>query len=840
MRLSFFIFFQIIVSLFLEAQIFNPVSWETEVKPFKKGAYELLIHAKIEKGWHLYAQELPADDGPIATEFNFTEKSDYSLKGVVEEPKPITKYDPNFDMDLNFFEEEVTFRQIIVSNSKKPFQVEAEVFFMVCDDEKCLPPEYVDLTFEIPPADAEDNNRLATDQVEEEETFEAKTEVNSDRQAELKAAETMEKEEELEAIPEDDFQEPIHWSFKSVAKEGGEYEIQISAQLEKGWHLYAQELPSDEGPVATSFSFQKEGIQLLGKVKEQGNRVTDYDPNFDMDLNYFVDQVTFVQHLKTKQQFVRGELEFMVCNEMMCLPPELIEFEIDLNKGIGYNVLEKEEVSDESKLAEVIPTLPKVDLEDPLGDCGERSEVRNLWLVFIFGFLGGLLALLTPCVFPMIPLTVSFFTKGDGGGKGVGKAALYGFFIFLIYAILSVPFHFNTDPEVLNEIATSVWLNVIFFIIFVVFAISFFGYFEITLPSSITNKADSASQVGGVLGIFFMALTLALVSFSCTGPILGTVLGSALKNGPWPISVAMSGFGIALGLPFAVFAAFPGMMNKLPQSGGWLNSVKVVLGFIELALAVKFLSNADLVEQWGLLKRETFFLIWTLIGIALFAYLMGWIKFPHDSPLKKRSPFRLSFATLVLAFTIYIAPGVLKNPPWDHNALSGFPPPTFYGWYEKDTFHAEFKDFDVAMAEAQKTGKPLLIDFTGWACVNCRKMEESVWTVPSIKKRLAEDFILVSLYVDDKVLLPEEQQGVFEFMRGGELQKKKIKTIGNKWATFQTQVFNNNSQPFYVMLSPEGEMLGNPQGYTPSVKEYAAFLDCGLKAFNAQKTYSVQ
>ena len=549
-----------------------------------------------------------------------------------------------------------------------------------------------------------------------------------------------------------------------------------------------------------------------------------------MELSYFEDEAEFVQEISTTDQKVRVEFEYMACNDRMCTAPLLSEIEFDLNTGKGIDVLELDEEY-EALESTVIPSLPNVDLEDPLGSCGENTDTSNLWMVFLFGFLGGLIALLTPCVFPMIPLTVSFFTKSDGGGSGVGKAALYGFFIFMIYAILSVPFHFNTDPEVLNEVATSVWLNIIFFVVFVVFAISFFGYFEITLPSSLTNKADSASQVGGILGIFFMALTLALVAFSCTGPILGTVLGNALKDGPWPISAAMSGFGIALGLPFALFAAFPSVMNKLPRSGGWLNSVKVVLGFIELALAVKFLSNADLVEQWGFLKRETFFLIWTLIGIGLVLYLLGLIKFPHDSPVRSFSPFRIGFTALILAFTIYIAPGVLKNPPWNHNMLSGFPPPTFYGWYEKETFHAEFTDFDEALAEAQSIGKPLLIDFTGWACVNCRKMEESVWTVESIKERLEKDFVLVSLYVDDKVKLPEDQQGIFEYQVGYEVKKKKIKTIGNKWATFQTQVFNNNSQPYYVMLSPDGYLLGNPVGYTPDVDEYADFLDCGLKAY---------
>lgn len=814
-------------SFILQAQIFDPVNWTTEVIKLENGNFQLLIHAKIDKGWHLYSQELPADDGPIATEFSFKEDDKFKLKGKVKEPKAITDYDPNFDMDLNYFEDEVTFKQTIQSDSELAYEIKAEVYFMVCDEEKCLPPEYIDLEFSIP----------ASSRTEELE--QTSTESNGDEGGGLKSSKETGMNSANDHSSSDQIQEPVKWKFSSKKVGEGQYKLYLSTTIDEGWHLYSQELQSDDGPIATAFYFEEDKHEFIGKVLEDGEMITDYDPNFEMDLNYYADQVSFIQEVITKETILKGELEFMVCNEVMCLPPEIIEFEFDLNTGIGINTLDKEEVVTEgANISSIVPQLPNVDIENPLGDCGEQKDISNLWMVFIFGFFGGLIALLTPCVFPMIPLTVSFFTKGDGGSKGIGKAALYGFFIFLIYAVLSIPFHFNTDPEVLNEVATSVWLNIIFFIVFVVFAISFFGYFEITLPSSFTNKADSASQVGGILGIFFMALTLALVSFSCTGPILGTVLGNALKNGPWPISAAMSGFGVALGLPFAFFAAFPGMMNKLPQSGGWLNSVKVVLGFIELALAVKFLSNADLVEQWGLIKRETFFLIWIIIGLGLTAYLFGWIKFPHDSPLKKLSVFRIGFATLILAFTIYIAPGVLKNPPWNHNMLSGFPPPTFYGWYEKETFHAEFDDFDEALAESKRVNKPILIDFTGWACVNCRKMEESVWTVESIKKKLSEDFVLVSLYVDDKVLLPEEQQGIFEYKSGDQLKKKKIKTIGNKWATFQTQVFNNNSQPYYVMLNPDGYLLGNPQGYTPDVDEYADFLDCGLTTFRQNKQLS--
>ncbi len=800
------------------AQIFNPVNWGTEVKQLENGTFELQITASIEEGWHLYSQTLPSDDGPIATEFTIKESADYETVGTVSEPKAKTEYDPNFDMELSYFEKDVIFKQIVKSKVANAYKMTAEVYFMVCDDEKCLPPEYVDLEFNIPAssgveASAEDSETTGEvlDNKEPEHVKGGGDDVS------------------------DDYLKATKWEYFSTKNGEGSYDFHFKGSIGEGWHLYSQKQKSEEEQVMSTKFFLNKAMDPDTETKESGELISKFDPTADLDLNYYENEVEFVRTVEgLTGDMYAIEYEFIVCNSSMCLPPELIEVEFDLNTGKGINVLDKAEVEADLDVSTIIPFLPNVDLDNPKGACVESKEdtqdVSNVWVVFFMGFIGGLIALLTPCVFPMIPLTVSFFTKGDGGGKGLGKAVLYGFFIFLIYAILSIPFHFNADPAVLSEIATSVVLNIIFFIVFVVFAISFFGYFEITLPASLTNKADSASQVGGTLGIFFMALTLALVSFSCTGPILGTVLGSALKNGPWPITAAMSGFGIALGLPFAVFAAFPSMMNKLPKSGGWLNAVKVVLGFIELALALKFFSNADLVEQWELVHRETFFLIWTIIFAGLTLYLFGLIKFPHDSPIAKLSPFRKAFGIVVLIFTVYIAPGVMKTPPWNHNLLSGFPPPTFYSWYEKETFHAEFDDFEEAMAEAKSVNKPLLIDFTGWACVNCRKMEESVWTVESIKEKLENDFVLVSLYVDDKVKLPEEQQGIFEYMAGDELKKKKIKTIGNKWATFQTQVFNNNSQPYYVMLSPEGYLLGNPVGYTPDVQEYSDFLDCGIEA----------
>jgi len=655
-------------------------------------------------------------------------------------------------------------------------------------------------------------------------------------------------------FPED----KVNWEF-SVEKNGCEATIIGKIDIIDHWHIYAAKLPEESFLIATEITPEESAnYEIVGDVIEpEPEKYTDKITGDEIFQHSNTVILKRKINILSREGFtLKGRFTFQTCDDEKCLPPYDAEFLLEIegceegvtipidepieypqetneatndNGGIKFTFKEKTESKEE-----LIPSASHVNLEAPLGNCGEKKTINNVWLVFLFGFIGGLIALLTPCVFPMIPLTVSFFTKEEGKTNGIGKATLYGVFIFMIYALLSVPFHFSADPALLSEIATSVWLNIIFFIVFVVFAISFFGYFEITLPNKLSNKADSASDVGGIMGIFFMALTLALVSFSCTGPILGTVLGSALKNGPWPITAAMSGFGIALGLPFALFAIFPSVMNKLPQSGGWLNSVKVVLGFIELALALKFLSNADLVEQWGLIKRETFFLIWTILGLGLSLYLLGIIKFPHDSPIKKFSIFRIVFTILVIAFTVYIAPGIMKNSPWNHNLLSGFPPASFYSWYDNDSFHAEFTDFNLAIEEAKKQNKPLLIDFTGWACVNCRKMEETVWSTGKIKNKLENDFVLVSLYVDDRTNLPEEQQGVFDFEVNGKKRQKNIRTIGDKWSTFQTHVFNNNSQPYYVMLSPEGYLLGNPIAYTPDVNEYEDYLNCGLEAFKSK------
>ena len=454
--------------------------------------------------------------------------------------------------------------------------------------------------------------------------------------------------------------------------------------------------------------------------------------------------------------------------------------------------------------------------------------------------------MLTPCVFPMIPLTVSFFTKKSGQNKsaGISKALLYGFFIFAVYILLSVPFHLldSVNPDILNEVSTNVWLNVIFFAIFMFFAFSFFGYYELTLPASWTNKTTKGENTGGLIGIFFMALTLAIVSFSCTGPILGSLLAGSLTadGGAWQLTAGMAGFGVSLGLPFALFAMFPNMMNALPKSGGWLNTTKVILGFLELALAFKFLSNADLVEHWGILKIEPFLIIWIIIFGGLALYLFGKIKFPHDSPIKKLSFSRIAGGVLVASFVIYLASGFRVNKETNTfsslTLLSGFAPPVTYSFvYPQDCPNNLecFKDLKTGIAYAQKVNKPIMLDFTGYACVNCRKMEEHVWSKKSIDNYLRDDYVLISLYVDDKKELPQDQQILVNRINGG---TRKLENYGHKWANFQTQFFQTNSQPYYVLLNSDGtKILNEPVGYTPDEEDYAQFLECGLEVFEQKR-----
>ena len=616
-----------------------------------------------------------------------------------------------------------------------------------------------------------------------------------------------------------------------------QYDVIFDAKILDEWHLYSQYNPDGASlPIEIYATDSLPKFKLIGKAKES-QTYKEYSETWGKEEVFFKDVATLTQRIEiTDSSASKIKISFygQVCKEACLTIDE--PFTLSLNGGTLNEVAT---IDERSKLLSEKLKLKLTNTELLSKDSSLNSEEGgSLTTIFLLGFFGGLLALLTPCVFPMIPLTVSFFTKqSQNKSKGITNAVLYGLFIVLIYFLLSLPFHLidGLDPSILNSISTNVWLNIFFFAVLAFFAFSFFGFYEITLPSSWGNKMDNASNVGGIIGIFFMALTLAIVSFSCTGPILGSLLAGSLNasgDTAMQLSTGMVGFGLALALPFALFALFPSWLNSLPKSGGWLNTTKVVLGFLELAFAFKFLSNADLVGHWGVFKREIFIGIWILIFIGLALYLFGKIKFPHDGPLKKLSFSRISFGVLVASFVIYLIPGLMKSPTWNLNQLSGFPPPQFYSVYEQENDCPLglncFKDFDDGLAYAKENNKPILLDFTGWACVNCRKMEENVWSRPEIYKTLKEDFVLISLYVDDNEKeLPKEQQ--FDFLRAnGKI--KKIKSVGDKWATFQVVNFKNASQPYYILLSPELEVLHRPEKYTDK-ETYSIWLKEGLENY---------
>ena len=624
--------------------------------------------------------------------------------------------------------------------------------------------------------------------------------------------------------------DPVKW-FTSVEKvSDSEYDLVIQAMIETGWHLYSQDVPED-GPIPTTFIFESTAdFELVGSTSEEEGHTVD-DPVFQMEIKYFENKAIFKQRIKvlSENKFkITGEVEFMVCDDAQCLPPTFV----DLNFSITG---EKEAVI-------AYPTKKK-----------DKSSSRSLLTIFIIAFFSGFAALLTPCVFPMIPMTVSFFTKqSKNKAVGIKNAIIYGISIVIIYVLLGSLVSALFGADALNALSTNVWFNIFFFLVLVIFAVSFLGAFEIVLPSSWGTKVDAQADKGGIIGIFFMALALAIVSFSCTGPIVGTLLVEAAAGGNQigPI-VGMLGFSLALAIPFALFAAFPGWLNSLPKSGGWLNTVKVVLGFLELALAFKFLSNADLVLDLHWLEREVFLAIWIAIFGTLAFYLFGKIQLPHDSPNTHISVGRLSLGLLTLSFTIYMIPGLWGAP---LNLISAFPPPQHYsespygvgfsklgGGSITNKDHSDvpegahlmaphdilaFNDYDLGLAYAKKVNKPVMIDFTGKACVNCRKMEQNVWVKDNVLPILKNDVVLISLYVDDKRKLPDGEELESQLRPG-----KKLKYIGQKWSEFQNIRYGANAQPFYVLMGHDEQNLIDPVAYTPDVDTYYNWLKKGIANF---------
>lgn len=625
--------------------------------------------------------------------------------------------------------------------------------------------------------------------------------------------------------------EPVQWRFEAKKISDTEYDLIFKGEIQPKWHVYSQNNP-EGGALPTKITFfdAENNYQLLGESVEVGTERA-FNEVFGVDEVFFQEEILITQRVKilnSQLSQIEGNIFYQACIDV-CINLEE-DFVFSLN-GSPVQVQEKQIDSHSQALTQslILPLKNK----ELLGQENHPKQSSH-WGIFLLGFFGGFIALLTPCVFPMIPLTVSFFTKQNKDKKkGIFNAFLYGFFIFLIYVLLSLPFHFldGLNPEILNTISTSVWLNVFFFVVFVFFAFSFFGFYDLTLPASWSTKMDNASNVGGLIGIFFMALTLAIVSFSCTGPILGSLLAGSLsaEGGAMQLTAGMAGFGTSLALPFAVFALFPNLLNSLPKSGGWMTTTKVFLGFLELAFALKFLSNADLVAHWGILKREVFVVLWAVIFLLLGGYMLGFIRFPHDgakTPLAKLSKARWFLALSSFAFFGYLSLGLfgLNN----LRILSGFPPPAFYSIVEKNNHQKQivFKDFEQGVAYAKEHQMPILLDFTGWACVNCRKMEEHVWTEQEVQQ-LMQQYVLISLYIDDREELPENQQFQFKKSNG---KIKEIKTIGQKWATFQTVNFQTASQPYYVLLSADLELLAQPEQYV-SPQVYENWLAQGLEHF---------
>ena len=671
---------------------------------------------------------------------------------------------------------------------------------------------------------------------------------------------------------------PVKWKIKLDDKGGApEKEIVFTATADKGWHLYDMNLP-EGGPVSTSFTFETlNGAELIGQPVPSVKPTTVYDEQFAMNLRWYPGTVSFTQKLKVTDPAkfkAEGEVEFMACNDETCLPPDQIPFSFDkksihvdpaLAANSSTTEVDKEDATaiqpDTQVVAEEASELntpdpaaketpattspkasdsltdspnlwsPVIDQLKSFGDSTVSAADTSWLFIFFAGFLGGLIALLTPCVWPMIPMTVSFFLKRTKDRKkAIRDAITYGLSIIVIYLVMGLLITGIFGASALNDLSTNAIFNILFFLLLVVFAVSFFGAFELVLPASWTSKLDSkADSTTGVLSIFFMSFTLVLVSFSCTGPIIGTLLVQAASMGTavGP-AIGMFGFALALSIPFSVFAIFPNMLQSMPKSGGWLNSVKVVLGFLELALALKFLSVADLAYGWRLLDREAFIVLWIVIFSLLGVYLLGKIKFSHDSEVKYVSVPRLFMAIISFAFAIYMVPGLWGAP---LKAISAFAPPLYtqdFNLY-KNEVHAAFDDYESGMAYAKKVNKPVMIDFSGFGCVNCRKMEASVWTDPKVKQMLENDYVLITLMVDDKTKLPQP----IEIQENG--KTRKLKTIGDKWSYLQRSKFGSNAQPFYILLNDEGQPLGPSYAFTEDVSKYIQFLQNGLKEFKKEQ-----
>lgn len=880
MKFRFLFLFFSLFAIGLNAQIITPVSWDTRIESLGNDTYALKIIARMDAGWAVYSQYTP-EGGPIPTTLNWSTGSHVQMIGqTTEKGHRKEGLDDMFGVDVIKFlsDEDLVFTQKVkVKEFGKPIEVALE--FMCCDDEQCLPPTEEFFSFlpqpagpasgsvapnkSIPaatqPATPAGNAKIAAAQqpakdgiigrTEQklETRIEQQTEAIASQQVEMTDGDFVKTSFSFTESPATEY-DPVTWKLTVTELEPNRYRIEMNGKVEPEWTLYSHELDPNVGPVPNAFIVEEKGLKLTGKADEVAIKLkTVYEDVWEANVQKIYEGVTYVQELAVdpSTKSIEGTMTYMACKEV-CLPPEDLPFSINLvNKTatIGYpDDLAATSGNLGSGLASSGDCGVNFD-NDPLANCSEGVEEvagKSLFSIFGLGFLGGLFALIMPCIFPMIPLTVNFFNKGkSSSAEGIRRAGLYGFFIFAIYLLLSVPFHLieGVSANILNDVASNVGLNIFFFAVFMFFAGSFFGYYELTVPASWSNRSSKAENSGGVVGIFFMALTLALVSFSCTGPILGSLLVGTASEGAWPLTAGMAGFGLALALPFAVFAAFPQLLQNLPSSGGWLNSVKVVLGFVEVALAFKFLSNADLVGKWDVLKIEPFYIIWILCSLGIAAYLFKLISFPLDSKNRKIGLFGGALAVLALVFAGYIGTGFQVDKQIGSyqplSLLSGIAPSVCYSYWNSCECPQGipcFKNLDEGMAYACEVGKPVMLDFTGYTCTNCRQMEENVWSKDNIRRILSDDYVLISLYVDDRTELPEAEQEVVDRLdRPGATQR--IDRVGRKWHYLQQSVYKKSTQPYYVLVSPEGRTLNPPVSYTANVADYEAFLQCGLDTY---------
>ena len=638
-------------------------------------------------------------------------------------------------------------------------------------------------------------------------------------------------------------QEPIKFNTEWKQNTDTEAEIIFNAKIDNGWHVYSTEL-GDGGPISATFNIDKiEGAEIIGKLTPIGNEIDEMDPIFGMRVRYFKDKATFIQKVKItdKNYLIKGYLEYGACNDENCLPPTSVDFNFNgtINNAVSNNESKDENINEAETNGKLsltplkIGSAEKTDYWKPviseLNSFGEHAGKESMSWIYIFltGLAGGLLALFTPCVWPIIPMTVSFFLKRTKDKKkGIRDAWTYGASIVVIYLTLGLAITLIFGASALNALSTNAIFNILFCLMLLIFAASFFGAFEITLPSKWSNAVDSkAEQTTGLLSIFLMAFTLSLVSFSCTGPIIGFLLVEVSTTGSVVApAIGMLGFAIALALPFTLFALFPSWLKSMPKSGGWMNVIKVTLGFLELAFALKFLSVADLAYGWRILDRETFLALWIVIFGLLGMYLLGKIKFPHDDDNQKVSVPRFFMALVSLAFAVYMIPGLWGAP---LKAVSAFAPPMQtqdFNLY-KNEVHAKFTDYDAGMEYARMNKKPVMIDFTGYGCVNCRKMELAVWTDQKVSKLLTEDYVLITLYVDDKTKLTTP----ITVTENG--KERTLRTVGDKWSYLQRSKFGANAQPFYVLVDNDGMPLNKSYSYDEDINLYIDFLETGLRNY---------